>query len=135
MLVDAKYTAWIEADVAEHNGWTRGRCQGAASRMVEAFPELRLVRGYCLLADGFSPQHWWCETADGAVVDPTAAQFENIVGYEEYDEEKHGPLPIGKCMNCGFEVYDKQHQGLCSAECLEEFRVYWERECSPGGTT
>jgi hypothetical protein len=128
------YAAWIEADTANHKGWTRGRCQSAAHALAEAFPELRVVRGYCQLANGFTPQHWWCETADGTVIDPTAAQFEaeGIIGYDEYDEKKHGPLPIGKCMNCGFEVYNSDHQGLCSEECLEDFAAYWEREVDPG---
>lgn len=113
-----------------HDGWVRGRCQGASERMVEAFPELRQVRGYAQLADGWAPAHWWCETVDGTVIDPTASQFEGVVGYDEYNEAEHGPLPIGKCMNCGFEVWDNKHQGLCSAECCAEFTAYMEAECA-----
>lgn len=127
MPIDAKYAGWIETDMAAHNNWARGRCQNASRRMTEAFPELRLVRGYCVLANGYAPAHWWCETDAGVVIDPTAAQFDVIVDYDEYNEEKHGPLPIGKCMNCGFEVFNHDHQGLCSVECLKEFTAYVEQ--------
>ena len=48
----------------------RGNCREATAAMVKAFPELRRVRGHY----GWCP-HWWCETPDGTVVDPTARQF------------------------------------------------------------
>jgi hypothetical protein len=125
------YDEWIAHDITEHKGWVRGRCQGAATRMSETFSELRLVRGYCLLANGWRPQHWWCEAPDGTVIDPTAAQYTeytDIIGYEEYDEALHGPLPIGKCMHCGCEVYNKTNRGLCSTECQVAFDEYMARE-------
>lgn len=126
-----KYTAWIVTDIVKHNGLVRGRCQEASARMVEAFPELRHVRGYARLDNGFAPAHWWCEREDGAVVDPTATQFEGVIGYDEYNEDKHGPLPIGKCGDCGTEVYKAEnHNGFCDEICEASFEAYMQKECS-----
>lgn len=96
--------------IEERIPWAiRGSCHAAVEDMVVAFPELRVVRGYY---GGCS--HWWCETPDGEVVDPTAAQFEPGDSYVEYD----GPDPLGKCMNCGSYVWTGGFSGFCSSECL-----------------
>lgn len=109
---------------------TEGYCHSAAEAMVAAFPgELRLVRGYAVtheesvvpdwvkaarpdlqLEAASAHGHWWTVTiADGTVVDPTADQYNKYGGvkeYDEYDEAKHGPLPTGKCPECGDFIYD-----------------------------
>lgn len=105
----------------------RGRCQGATDEMVVAFPELRQVRGF---VDGSAP-HWWCVEADGTIVDPTVGQFAWMdceLEYEEYSEKKHGPLPTGKCADCGDYVYDGGFHGFCNENCERSFRAYLNAE-------
>lgn len=125
----ATYDAWILA-WAEKNSYKakdaplsdklHNRCQEAAHDMIEDFENLRIEKGY-VIGISFSPddgliipyprsiQHWWCvDKKTGEIVDPTVAQFEGhvtIERYEPYDEKKHGPLPTGKCMNCGELLY------------------------------
>lgn len=119
-----EYEEWIREYAAARDGNVRYRCQGASNEMVEAFIELRLVRGYVVHKTGWKTAHWWCETSEGVVVDPTAAQFDDIETYEEYDEEKHGPLPTGKCMDCGAFVYDGGHNGFCDDRCQRATEHY-----------
>lgn len=126
-----KYERWIEEylekkcpKTLDGSPSTLGMCGGATSDMVGAFPELRRVRGYAMTADGGSPAHWWCETPQGQVIDPTQSQFDKnggVIYYEEYSEEKHGPLPIGKCYNCGFYTYKEDYsESFCTVECEQE---------------
>ncbi len=119
-----KYIHWIREYVSRHNGNVRYHCQEASDEMVKAFPELRQVRGYVEYDNGFSTAHWWCETTDGIVVDPTASQFYSVTEYDEYNEEKHGPLPTSKCMDCGSFVYDGGVDGFCDKRCREATLSY-----------
>lgn len=115
----------IPCDVVHERGW----CQSATAAMVVAFPELRRARGYVGRKglNGLYP-HWWCVAPDGAIVDPTVGQFAHLgkrITYEEYDEAKHGPLPTGKCPNCGEYIFDGK--GL-HEECAAEYLAYLNRE-------
>lgn len=55
-----------------------GLCEEATEAMIKTFPELTRVAG-----DVWDPEkgpttaepHWWCQTAEGEIVDPTRAQF------------------------------------------------------------
>jgi hypothetical protein len=77
---------------------SRLKCDIATAQMVEAFPELRRVRGHAMVGIDFRP-HWWCVAPCGGVVDPTANQWETpVVFYEPLESEEE---PIGKCINCG----------------------------------
>lgn len=112
---------WIAGHVT---GDVTGRCREVTAAMVEAFPELRRVRGhyFCpFVAQAFP--HWWCElTVNGQVlvVDPTAAQFpSNGLGlYEEHT----GPEPTGRCPNCGDYAYDGKY--FCSDACACSYERY-----------
>lgn len=117
--MNQKYTDWIKTWLSTNN--PRGMCYSASSSMMKEFPELKLIRGYVTCDQGV-PAHWWCVDVDGNIVDPTAAQFTNIVLYEEYQEGME--VQIGKCMNCGWEIYDttmnsKKSTSVCSNECSE----------------
>jgi hypothetical protein len=122
-MVEPQYAAWI----AEHcQGVVAGFCHSASEAMKKAFPELILCRGYYMSDIDGSRAHWWLKTPGGEIVDPTVHQF--MAGregsYEEYKLEDHGPLPIGKCMNCGDEVYASDNppaSSMCSQECLDSF--------------
>lgn len=101
--------------------------------MKKAFPELILCKGYYTSPVDGSRGHWWLKTPEGEIVDPTASQF--MMGsqgcYEEYNEEDHGPLPIGKCMNCGNQVYESDNPPstcMCSKECARSFDNYLQEE-------
>lgn len=121
-----EYQAWIDAQQerakaacllcqtgadcdGDHNG---GFCYSVSREMQKQFPELRLARGWAVTKsrDGrdVSSTHWWLVAPDGSAVDPTFDQFlrfGGVVRYAEYDEAKHGPLPTGKCPNCGDYVF------------------------------
>lgn len=93
--------------------------------MSEAFPELRKIRGYIHCDQGI-PAHWWCEDEAGSVIDPTASQFTGITQYEEYQEGME--VRIGKCMNCGDEIYDntmnsKKSTCVCSKACEDQLNA------------
>jgi hypothetical protein len=115
--VDGVHTRYV----GDHDGvHTRGKCQVATDAMLKAFPELAQVRGFVFNSKGGLGAHWWLTTPEGEIVDPTVSQFEGgIAVYEPYDPEKHGPLPTGRCLNCGDYVY-KSEQDTCSKECASE---------------
>jgi hypothetical protein len=112
------YRAWI----AEHYPTREKalwRCGDATEKMIEAFPELKRVRGYY-----DATEHWWCEAPDGTIIDPTYLQFGDLCTgeYRALDETK--PQPTGYCPFCGgFTWGDKS---LCgSDECKEEAEAQW----------
>lgn len=99
----------------------RGRCKELAEAAVAADPSLRLVRGWY-----FEPhwsreeQHWWCETADGTIVDPSAGQFPSL-GLPELYTEFAGTFD---CEMCGREFTEAEayptgnSHMVCSTECF-----------------
>jgi hypothetical protein len=115
------YSEWIAINVP---GDGRNRCEGATLLMAAAFPELRRVRGHYRDPNGWLYAHWWMVAPDGAVVDPTAAQFLAGGTYEPLDESQ--PHPTGKCINCGFYAYDDKD--FCSGDCAIEYWRWFERE-------
>jgi len=123
--MEQKYKNWIEY-YKKREGSVQYKCQGASEEMAKAFPELRQVRGFCYV-NHWPEQHWWCETEDGEVIDPTASQFDKISRYEEYNVDVHGPEPIGKCLDCGDYVYEDDHyHGFCDEYCEQSFRASLE---------
>lgn len=95
-----------------------GRCKELAEDEIKKDNTLRLVRGHYYCYGGPARQHWWCETPDGVVVDPSKGQFlSNVNGvYEEFDG-------IYICDQCGEEIAEediKQHGRyfLCSTKCM-----------------
>jgi len=74
------------------------KCAEATLAMCAAFPELIRIRGSAMVGIDLRP-HWWCETPNGEVIDPTAHQWPGgVVFYErlQSEEECHG-----KCLDCG----------------------------------
>lgn len=125
--MDEKYVAWIR----EHGlgcgapqesvlANAYGKCASVTLAMASAFPELRRARGFYHCDRWGRRQHWWCVAPDGTVVDPTAEQFPSM-GLGEYDEVKDGEedrIPVGKCMNCGEELYAHDESTyVCSDYC------------------
>lgn len=110
------YDAWIRSYVASVGGpaSTYGKCGAATASMVEAFPELRAVRGH-VDTDYGRRSHWWCTTAAGEILDPTAGQFRVIFEYIEFEEGD--PERLGSCMNCGREIWAPRNRDVCTAAC------------------
>jgi hypothetical protein len=128
--VRSEYAAWIFERYPDREK-AAYRCAGAVVAMVEAFPELKAVRGWYGHA-----AHWWCVAPDGSIVDPTAAQFLQPLE-ETYTPFRDGidPEPIGKCMACGEYVWSGTEPNACSPECLAdleaEFNRYVPRSAPP----
>jgi hypothetical protein len=97
-----------------------GLCHVVAAQMVEAFPELRLVRGHFEPWEGTRKwPHWWCQTSDGTVVDPTAGQFAGL-GPGDYVEHV-GKEPTGRCYQCGLYVF--HGEPFCDAICGDTWKA------------
>ena len=62
--------------------------------------------------------HWWLQTKEGEIIDPTAIQFptKGHGVYDPWDETQKAPT--GMCPNCGEYCYDGIH---VHEECHEAF--------------
>ena len=119
-----KYQVWIDHYVSESKV-LNGACGSATLKMAAQFPELKRVPGHVRLVSGGSPEHWWCETPDGQILDPTVGQWAEAP--IEYVPWRPGDLVrMGRCMNCGESIYgrpeslDGHRKTCCSDECEEE---------------
>lgn len=113
-----RYSEWILS-----NDYGRGQCAEATQAMVAAFPELRRVGGHVVILESpKTPTHWWCETEDGIIVDPTARQFQCIVEYLPHKGEE----PVGKCANCGGYIFASSGytSTVCSETCAKAYEAY-----------
>jgi hypothetical protein len=121
------YRNWIAENV-QGDGY--GQCNHISRKMQAAFPELRIARGAYDCPSWGRRLHWWLVTEDGTVVDPTAAQFPSggLGRYEEWaDDEVEERCPIGKCANCGDEIYKSDNAPcdmICSEECGRAYTAY-----------
>lgn len=125
-----EYKTWIQENC---QGVVAGFCRSRSEAMKKTFPELILCRGYYTSPIDGIRGHWWLKTPEGEIVDPTASQFmmDRQGSYEEYNPKDHGPLPIGKCMNCGSEVYESDNPPatcMCSEACAKSFDTYLQKE-------
>ena len=111
------YQAWILDNIKE----PYGKCAEYTLLMVDQFPELTRVRGHYGCPIWGDREHWWLKTPDGAIVDPTMAQFPTkgiAATYTEVDESRPEELPTGKCRCCGSYCYHGAR--ACSKRCEEE---------------
>lgn len=135
------YDQWIDRHYPTPDD-ARNRCHSASAEMAKTFPELKVVRGWY-----GGHEHWWCRSPVGLVVDPTYRQFASLTrsdvvrdpwGTPHYVEFREGvdPEVVGKCMNCGMEIWDRDPETweplkpystcICSRECEEDFRASLE---------
>lgn len=119
--MQVQFDAWIIEHYPNAEA-AYGRCDDATREMQRAFPELTRVRGHYYCPVWGERQHWWLVTAEGAIVDPTAAQFPSdgdgvYQPWVEGDEE-----PSGKCPNCGGLVYSGGT--VCSDVCARSYEAY-----------
>ena len=107
----------------------RGTCEEAAKKLATQDPTLTVVRGWYHDTLWGTQEHWWCTTADGAVVDPTVEQFptghiESLRSYEPYA----GTFP---CYGCGIEISEDDHtMGCCCGACYGSVVGIWAGRCT-----
>lgn len=120
LSMEDKYKKWISA-YQERVGDVTRKCKSATLEMQESFPCLIRKRGTVLIPfSNRRPVHWWLEAPNGDIIDPTESQFGCILEYFERDETQ--PEPIGKCLECGADIYPGAPSGnTCSIECNERF--------------
>jgi hypothetical protein len=110
----------------------RAECNQFTREFVMKFPHLTRVPGFYgrVIGDYHGTEHWWCVEPDGTIVDPTAAQFQPGHTYTPLDENKH-TIKIGRCMNCGDDIFGLKAQGpksICSKECEHALEDYYESD-------
>lgn len=79
----------------------RGKCKEFSEALVARDPSLRLVRGHYYDYQWGEQAHWWCETPEGRIIDPTQDQFpsKGKGDYVEFD----GRI---SCSECGKEMIE-----------------------------
>lgn len=117
-----KYKKWIKENVLEN---PYGKCEKYVNLMIEAFPELKKVRGFYHCPIWGKREHWWLITNDSTeqIIDPTVKQFPSHMLNIEYEPWIEGsPEPTGKCPNCGDYCYN--HTFCCSDSCKNSYTTY-----------
>lgn len=107
------------------------QCRSFSQAMVKQFPELKLQRGIVSFSEP-CPQryeHWWCVLPNGEIYDPTVEQFKNRdpLVYTVWTPDM--PVRVGRCMNCGGDIYGLEKDGrqsVCSDECAASLREYFD---------
>ena len=97
----------------------RGKCKELAEEAVKNDPSLRLVRGWYHCPLWGKQAHWWAQTPDGAIVDPSVKQFPTAgagATYQEFD----GTV---ECEYCGKSIllddaYREGRHVYCSYSCF-----------------
>ena len=121
-LIESKY----EGDART----TLGKCMVEVPEMNKRFPELKEVRGF-VYVEWFAGhqrerkrEHWWLESPDGDIIDPTAGQFPVIEQYEAY--EKGMDVRVGTCVNCGESLWGPPgtYKQFCGEICEDSYRAY-----------
>lgn len=99
----------------------RGKCKEYCEKEIENDPTLKLVRGHYYCPFWGEQAHWWCLAPNGAIIDPTKAQFpSNGIGeYIEFDGKIN-------CSNCGKEMKEEEasfesNYAFCSYKCHGRF--------------
>lgn len=105
-----------------------GLCYTACVLMKKSFPELALIRGYVIDGWGKRRTHWYLKTGFNEIIDPTISQFDYLLvagnlEYEDYCESTHGPLSVGKCLDCGGMIYNSG-ETFCSDVCRKSTTEY-----------
>lgn len=125
------YSHWIEAYVAREKH-VLGQCMKASEEMQKVFPELELVRGHVYVPGWGKRGHVWLQTKEGAIVDPTASQFPEILEYEPW--RPGDEVLVGKCMECGDEIWAEVNdlgepghaRSFCDTNCESAFTASFE---------
>lgn len=99
----------------------RGKCKELSEALIVERPDLNLilVRGHYYDFQWGEQEHWWTQSPDGTIYDPTKDQFPSRGRgiYVEFDG-------MCTCENCGKEVREEDAQfagryPCCSYECCK----------------
>lgn len=103
-----------------------GRCYNNAMRAAPCFDDVLYVEGYAVLR-GVPIEHAWL-LADGAVIDPTAAAFEDGVMFDSYvpvlvwtldgmarQALEQGVVPLGDWFAVGWEIGTMKPEDVAGA--------------------
>ena len=105
MIKNKKYQNYInDLNITYEKAY--GNCKKVCEKMNKQFPELILTRGHYYCAVWGERMHWWLQTTEGEIIDPTATQFptKGHGVYDQWDETQKEPT--GKCPNCGEYCYE-----------------------------
>jgi len=99
----------------------RGKCREMSEALCAEDKTLTLMRGHYFDPQWGEQPHWWCQRADGTVVDPTAAQFPSKGGgvYVPFDG-------FVECSECGKRLKEEDAEFesnyvFCSYTCHGRF--------------
>lgn len=129
------YAEWIVAYLERTlTGTGYGQCRLAVQEMTGVFPELRQVYGCVIDRSWGRRSHWWCVAPNGAIVDPTAAQFPELLDYVEW--RPGDAVRIGKCGYCGKEIFAAvqslsalpARKYVCDDECGAVYAKYIDED-------
>lgn len=119
--MERRYAEWIVARKLPMH--PSGLCSSVTLEMQAAFPELHRVRGHVIdVADDQQYPHWWLQTDDGDIIDPTVGQFAGIPSIRYVRWREGTKEPTGKCHDCGGYVYDGS--SFCSDDCARSTEAY-----------
>lgn len=103
-----------------------GKCKAYCEAIVAADPQAgwRLVRGH--YHDPLWPKprgHWWLESPDGVIYDPTREQFPTAGSFPDAYVEFDG---MCECAECGKSVREEDadidgNYAFCSHQCHGRF--------------
>lgn len=129
MSIDPKYLEYMERTFPQGMYEQWNKCFQFCKKMNKDFPELVMRRGYVYShqnLDNNDPRypkqytHFWLETEDGSIVDPTIKQF-SLLGELHYVNV--GKLPYqGICNGCGQLLFSEEtprtdEDGLICGKC------------------
>lgn len=129
-LIEAKRMHYAEGhrDTLDRATILYAECSNFTKKFVQRFPHLKRVAGFYCVEDDLNAvemlpgtEHWWCVDVDGTIVDPTAEQFSQPGPYVPLDEKVHF-VRVGRCHNCGIDIYgllSEAPQSVCSDECRD----------------
>lgn len=75
-----KYKKWIDENIKTYND-ALGNCYKTCVKMRREFPELKMIRGWYKIPNKKKQTHWWLETVDGLIIDPTLIQYSEAGKY------------------------------------------------------
>jgi len=105
------FHVWVRRNVPKD---CAGRCEEFAFAMAKAFRSLTVRYGHYVHSYGTAEVHFWCEDADGSVVDPTASQFPPGGSYRR--GRIGGRLVRALCAKCHGPLFE-DGLGTCPDGC------------------
>ncbi len=124
--ITGEQATWLSSHLKGEDGY--GECLSVCQEMVKRWPTLILVRGYYHCPSWGERGHWWLINEAGQIVDPTARQFPSG-GQGRYvvysDAEIAERTPIGRCLDCGEDIFEGGYSGTFCTEACAKATTEW----------